>query len=300
MNQVVCFGEVLWDLFPDGKKLGGAPLNVALRMNSWGIKSQIISCVGNDILGEELLASVKSKGIDPKYIQINKSFDTGTVGVCLNEEGSATYKIAHPVGWDKMELISTYEKLVSSSKVFIFGSLIARDQVSKNCLLSLLNKSNYSVFDINLRAPFYSISDIELLMKRADFIKFNNEELHEICIALGCNEKSIENKIEFISSKTGTHTICVTLGKEGAILYRKAIYYRQNGYHAKVVDTVGAGDSFLGTLITNLLRENGIKESLNKACATGALVTQTKGANPIISEEMLVDFMEHSDHSNEK
>ena len=117
---------------------------------------------------------------------------------------------------------------------------------------------------------------------------------------LFCSKKSIENKIEFISSKTGTHTICVTLGKDGAILYREAIYYRQNGYHAKEVDTVGAGDSFLGTLITNLLRENGIKESLNKACATGALVTQTKDANPIISEEMLVDIMERSDHSNVK
>ena len=291
MKQVVCFGEVLWDLFPDEKKLGGAPLNVALRMKSWGIDSQMISSVGNDALGQEIISRIKEQGLDTENIQINKKFDTGIVTVTLDQHGSASYEIKHPVSWDKIELQSEHKKLVSTSDAFVFGSLVARDAVSKNCLLDLLKIAPYTVFDVNLRAPHYSIDDIELYMSLSNFIKFNDEEIEEICNALGYKNNSLKEQVQFIANKTNAHTICVTLGKDGAILFHKGVFHTQKGYPAQVVDTVGAGDSFLGTLLSLLLQEKSPSESLGKACAMGALVAQEKGANPMITETMLSDFM---------
>ena len=269
MKQVVCFGEVLWDLFPDEKKLGGAPLNVALRMKSWGIDSQMISSVGNDALGQEIISRIKEQGLDTKYIQINKKFDTGIVTVTLDQHGSASYEIKHPVSWDKIELQSEHKKLVSTSDAFVFGSLVARDAVSKNCLLDLLKIAPYTVFDVNLRAPHYSIDDIELYMSQSNFIKFNDEEIEEICNALGYKNNSLKEQV----------------------LFHKGTFYTQKCYPAQVIDTVGAGDSFLGTLLSLLLQEKSPDESLGKACAMGALVAQEKGANPMITETMLSDFM---------
>ena len=153
MKQVVCFGEVLWDLFPDEKKLGGALLNVALRMKSWGIYSQLISSVGNDALGQEIISRIKEQGLDTEYIQISEEFDTGIVTVTLDQHGSASYEIKHPVSWDKIELQPKHKKLVSTCDAFVFGSLVARDSVSKNCLLDLLKIAACTVFDVNLRAP---------------------------------------------------------------------------------------------------------------------------------------------------
>ena len=291
MKEVVCFGEVLWDIYSDEKKPGGAPLNVALRMKSFGFNTHMISSVGNDDLGRELLTVLEKKGIDSKHIQISKDFDTGTVGVTLDKNGSASYKINHPVSWDKIELLPEYKKLVSSSNAFIFGSLIARDSVSKKCLIVLLKKSTYKIFDLNLRAPHYSISDLEFYMNQADFIKFNDEEIEEICNAFGSKKNNLEEQVLFISKKTNTSSICVTLGKDGALLLHKGSFYIQKGYAVVVKDTVGAGDSFLGTLISLIINNCDPAEALDKACATGALVCQNIGANPEISETELADFM---------
>lgn len=291
MKQVVCFGEVLWDLFPKGKKMGGAPLNVALRMKSWGINTHMISSVGNDSLGKEILALIDQKGIDTKYIQISDNYNTGTVSVTLDQNGSASYKINHPVSWDKIELVTAYLELVSAADAFVFGSLIARDSVSKKCLLALLEKSTYSVFDLNLRAPHYSIPDLELYMNQADLIKFNDEEIEGVCSALGNKNKNLEEQILFISKKTNTSSICVTLGKDGAVLLHKDTFYKQKGYAAVVKDTVGAGDSFLGALLSLIMSGCEPSEALDKACAIGALVTQKRGANPVISEKELAKFM---------
>jgi len=291
MKKVVCFGEVLWDLFPEEKKLGGAPLNVALRIKSWGMDSQMISSVGNDIQGQEIIAQIKALGLDPKYIQINNKFDTGSVTVTLDQQDSASYEINHPVSWDKIELQPEHKELLYTSDAFVFGSLVARDSVSKKCLIDLLEIAPYPVFDVNLRVPHYSIPDVELFMSQSNFIKFNDEEIEEICVALGMKTKSLKEQIQFIANKTDTPTICVTLGKDGAVLFHEGVFYTQKGYPAQVMDTVGAGDSFLGTLLSLLLQEKTPDESLGKACAMGALVAQEKGANPVITEQMLSNFM---------
>ena len=180
---------------------------------------------------------------------------------------------------------------VSESDVFIFGSLICRDEISRLTLYSLLEKAKYKVFDVNLRTPYYTIEVINELMLKADFIKLNDEELWEISRKLESPYNSFEQNIKFIAEKTNTNQICVTKGAFGAVLYYNDKFYFNSGYFIKVVDTVGAGDSFLATLIVRLLKGKSPQKSLNYACAIGALVAGQEGANPKISEKEIVKFM---------
>jgi len=291
MPKVTCFGEVLWDVFPSHKKIGGAPLNVALRLYSFGMDTNIISRVGNDEIGRDLVQYVKKNGLDTSLIQIDEILDTGCVKVTLDENNSATYKIEQPVAWDNIEESDQALKNVKSSDAFIFGSLASRDEKTKNTLLNLLPNASFKVFDVNLRPPFYTLDLLLELMNKSDFIKCNDEELNEICAALGCNSESIVDQITFLSEHTHTFQICITKGKNGAILLFNGKLYNNNAYPIKVVDTVGAGDSFLATLICNLLKKIQPGEALSIACAIGALVAGKKGANPKISQSETSTFI---------
>jgi fructokinase len=288
---MICFGEVLWDIFPNQKKIGGAPLNVALRLNSLGVKTSIISRVGEDDLGRELLEFIKTQGLDSSEIQLDKNRHTGIVKVLLDKKGSATYTIEHPAAWDKIEISNKTIAKVENCDAFVFGSLVCRDPVSKNTLSGLLKYARFKVFDVNMRPPHFSMDLILHLMFKSDFIKCNDEELSEICSYLKFNSGSIKKQIQFISLKTNTKQICVTKGKEGAILLYSNKIYEQNGYPIKVADTVGAGDSFLAALISELIRKNKPEKALKFACAMGALVANKKGANPKIKSSELKSFI---------
>jgi fructokinase len=291
MPIVTCFGEVLWDIFPDHKKIGGAPFNVALRLNSFGIKTNFISRVGDDKNGKEILEIISQNYIDTSLIQIDKKHKTGCVNVTLDKKGSATYEIEYPVAWDKIELTQIAIDSVKNSDAFVFGSLACRDVVTKNTLVSLMNYAVYKVFDVNLRAPFYSIELLKELMYKADFIKCNDDELIEICNSLGCVEKSIELQVRFLASYTKTRHICITRGAKGALLYYNDHFFVNSGYKVEVADTVGAGDSFLATLIVSLLFEENPQTSLDKACAVGSLVVSRKGANPQINQREINELL---------
>jgi len=294
MSRVTCFGEVLWDVFPGHKKIGGAPLNVALRLQSFDVQTNIISRVGDDEDGKLSLKYINDHGIDIYTIQIDKKHKTGCVNVTLDQNGSASYEIEYPVAWDKIEVSDESIEIVRASDAFIFGSLACRDEVSKSSLLSLLQYARFKVFDVNLRPPFYTMELLLDLMSKADFIKCNDEELIEICNALGSNAKSMEDQIRFLSNYSNTQQICVTKGKDGAVLLYNEQFYTNNGYPVNVSDTVGAGDSFLGTLISKLL--NGIEpnEALSFACAVGALVASMEGANPKLEHSKIADFIKTS------
>ena len=284
MSKIVCFGEVLWDVFPKHKKIGGAPLNVALRLQTFQNEVALISCLGDDKLGNELLLELQKHRISSLYIQKIKAYKTSTVSISLDKNGSASYFINHPCAWDNIQVNDKLNSLVKSSEAFIFGSLIARSNTSRNTLLKLLTFSKFSVFDVNLRPPHYDISSIQVLMNAANFIKFNDDELKEISVNLGCQSASIEQTILFIANKTNTTSIAVTLGSKGAILFLKERFFYCKGYQVEVADTVGSGDSFLATLIDALLKDEDPQLAIDKACAVGALVAKNKGANPMISE----------------
>lgn len=291
-KKIVCFGEVLFDVFPTHRKIGGAPLNVGLRLASLGIDTQIISRIGNDENGKELLAFVKENGTSTASIQVDNHFATGEVQVQLDQKGSATYTINYPVAWDKIEATTEAQKVVAEADALVFGSLVCRDTTSRESLLTLLSCAQYSIFDVNLRAPFYTKELLLDLMQKADFIKFNDDELYEISADLGSPFHSLEQNIHFIAEKTNTQHICVTKGSHGAVLLYNDHFFYNSGYKITVADTVGAGDSFLAGLLSQLLIGIPPQEALNFACALGALVAQEVGANPKISREAIVAFMQ--------
>ncbi|MEO8254208.1 MAG: carbohydrate kinase [Flavobacterium sp.] len=289
--KAVAYGEVLWDIFGSEKKIGGAPLNVALRMKTLGCEVGMISCVGKDDNGEAIINHVKSLGLETDSIIKSEDFPTGLVNVTLNERGSASYEIAYPSAWDKIILNDVAKKLVSEADVLIYGSLVCRDEVSKQSLEELLKMEVYKVFDVNLRKPHYSYEVLEQLMHSANFIKFNDEELLEITSEMHSPFESLEDNMNFIAQKTNVKAMCVTKGKHGAILMWEGQLYKNDGYPIIVSDTVGAGDSFLATLITSLLTAKEPQEAINFACAIGALVAEAPGANPDISPSAIAHLM---------
>ena len=289
--NVVCFGEVLYDVFPTHKKIGGAPLNVALRLASLGINTQIISRIGNDEIGKELLTYIKKNKVDTSLIQIDNQYKTGEVIVLLNEKGSASYTINYPVAWDKIECNPEIENVVKKANAFIYGSLVCRDNTSLETLVELIGYARYKVFDVNLRAPFYKKKVLINLMMQSDFIKFNDEELYEISKFLNSPYHSLKQNILHIAETTNTNRICVTLGSHGAVLYYDGTFYHNSGYEITVADTVGAGDSFLAGLISKLLTQCDPQTAIDYACALGALVAEKEGANPKISNLKIAKFM---------
>jgi fructokinase len=298
--SAVCFGEVLWDIFPTHKKIGGAPLNVGLRMNSMGVETTMISRVGDDENGKNILSFLNDQELTTDLIQITEEYKTGAVHVMINEKGNASYDILYPSAWDKIIETEMMEKVTAEADVFVFGSLACRDEVTRTTLNKLLGKAKYKIFDVNLRAPYYTTDVLNELMLKADFIKLNDEELREISKELGSPYNSFEQNIKFIAEKTNTKQVCVTKGEFGAVLYYNDKFYYNSGFFIKVVDTVGAGDSFLASLIIRLLRGKSPQKSLNYACAIGALVAGQEGANPKISEKVISDYMKIEKKSTKK
>jgi len=291
MPLIICFGEVLWDVFPTHKEIGGAALNVALRLSSLGNDVSMISSVGNDNDGKKLISFIATNNINADEIQINKEFETSQVKVILDKKGSATYNIEFPCAWDNIQLNEELKEFVKKSDAFIFGSLVARNKVSKHTLLELLKVAKYKIFDVNLRPPHYTMDVLSKLMEEANFIKFNDDELLEVCKQLDFYSSDIESNIKFISNTTKTSNICVTLGKEGAILFTNDTFFKNSGYSIQVKDTVGAGDSFLASLISELLSKKLPQEALDFACAVGAIVASSNGANPRIAEKDILQFI---------
>lgn len=289
--KITCFGEVLWDVFPSGAKIGGAPLNVAIRLQSMGVKTSMISCVASDNLGEKIIAHLKTLGINTANIQVQSEYRTGEVQVVLDSSGSATYEIKYPVAWDKIPLTNTMIGSVKASDAFIFGSLVCRDHVSRETLFQLIPHAKYKVLDVNLRQNYYNKELLLELIQRADFIKFNDDELFEIAEMMGSKYNSLEQNLAFLKSKINATSICVTKGRHGALLVHNERYYYNSGYKIAVKDTVGSGDSFLASLLVKLLSRQSPQQALDYACGIGALVAGESGANPSFSDAKINEYI---------
>ncbi|WP_372773877.1 carbohydrate kinase [Mangrovibacterium sp.] len=292
MKNIVCYGEVLWDMLPSGKKLGGAPLNVALRAQSLGNNATVISAIGNDELGHEIIREMKAYAANTGHIQISKNYETSVVLVHLDQEGSATYEIKMPCAWDDIAISAQDIEIVRNSDAFIYGSLIARNSTSRDTLCALLKEAKFKVFDVNLRPPHFSQETLMNLMKQADFIKLNDDEIFLICGNMGFHSQSFEAAIRFLASHTNTNQICVTRGKDGAILFVGDEFIYNRGYKITVADTVGAGDSFLASLISKLLNGSTPQEAIDFASAVGAIVASKEGANPVLAASEIMNMIE--------
>ena len=292
MSKVVSFGEILWDKLPTGKVPGGAPLNFAYRFNSFQNSLSIISKVGDDLLGKELIEFLKKNKLDTEHIQISKIHKTGEVNVSIDKKGIADYDILNPVAWDDIEYNTKIEKLVKNCSIFVFGSLITRNETSRDTLKELLKIAPFKLFDVNLRSPYYNLNLIKELMLSSDFIKFNLEEITEIYSIYNRKKTSLEGMIKIISKKTKTTNICVTMGEKGACYYTNNSFYFQDGFKINVSDTIGAGDSFLANLVEGILNNTKPQEVLKKACAVAAIVASKKGGTSKVSFTEISDLIE--------
>ncbi|WP_026913707.1 carbohydrate kinase family protein [Christiangramia portivictoriae] len=289
--SVICFGEVLWDVLPKGEKIGGAPLNVALRLNSLNVNSTIISKVGNDQYGERLIEYLSENGQN-HIIQKDKEHETGIVDVQIDRAGNASYTIKFPSAWDYIEYTPNLKNKVSRADYFIYGSLVNRNKESRTTLFKLLEVANYKVLDVNLRKPHYDMATLVDLMSYADFIKLNRDELEEVCSYLkGDTTTSVTEMLRLISEYTQTDHICVTQGACGVTLYHNGEFYHNTGFLVKVKDTVGAGDSFLAGYVSQLIQGKRPNMALDFACALAGLVASKAGANSLVSHEEINDLL---------
>lgn len=288
-SNILCFGEILWDLLPEelgGRIAGGAPMNVAYHLNALGIPSNIISRVGNDALGLELKAFLTQKGISTEFVQTDNVLPTGIVDVTLDAKGSPSYKIVQPVAWDNIMLTDDIKKAVSEADALVFGSLICRNEASKHTLFELLDLAKNTVFDVNLRAPFYSKDIIEPLLQKANIVKMNEHEL-DIISKWNSHETDFTEQVREVQERYDIKTLIVSHGSIGAYCYEKKILYFQHAFEIKVQDTIGSGDAFLAAFLSEKMTGKSAKDCLLTACKAGAYVATQTGATPIMSAEIL-------------
>lgn len=280
-QSILCFGEVLWDTFNNDRKPGGAPMNVAMHLKQQGFDALIASSIGIDEPGNELADYLNRNGLDSPLLQRDTKLKTCIVTVKLDDNLQATYTIPSPVSWDNICLTDELKNYAQSASVIVFGSLACRHDKTRNTLVNLLQKTPaLKVFDINLRAPHYTISAIKELSLHANVIKINDEEL-DILTTRQNGSFSIHEKMLSLSELLNCSKICVTRGDKGAIILYDNDFYEHPGYRVQVVDTVGAGDAFLATFIAGLLKENPLNSVLSEACCIGAFVAANRGANPV-------------------
>ena len=279
-NEILCFGEVLWDRLPSGAKPGGAPMNVALHLNAIGLNAAIASRVGNDDEGKKLIAFLNESGVKTDLIQIDSDLKTSEVLVHLDENKNATFEICEPVAWDNILFTSNLEEKARRSGLIIYGSLASRNETTRNTLIKLLDNNAVKLIDVNLRKPYDKKDVLELLLEKTDIVKLNDDELLVFAGWHGIKEKSEKELIEWFVSHYDVEMLCVTKGEKGAVMYYNNTFYEHPGFKVKAVDTVGAGDAFLAGLVASFLQKKNPEEAIAFACATGAFVASKAGATP--------------------
>lgn len=290
-KEIICFGEVLWDMLPSGAKPGGAPLNVAVHLVKNNHIPLLISSVGNDSEGDRLLQFLINSGLSVDAIQKDSTLPTSKVIVQINKKGNADYEICEPVAWDNIQ--TTKEIITASEKadLIIYGSLASRNSTSRNTLIELLDSSEaVRLLDVNLRAPYDNPEWVERLIHLSDFVKLNEDELNRIASWHGKSDK-VTKLTKWLAAYYKCSDVCVTRGENGALFYTNNEIFEHQGFKVNAVDTVGAGDSFLASLIANISKGVSPLKSLENACATGAFVASQYGAVPDYSNSMIEDII---------
>lgn len=279
-SYTVCFGEVLWDIFPAGSRAGGAPFNVAYNLDKMGVEVQMISKIGKDKLGNELLNQIKSWDISTDYIQIDEEKPTGTVIANFDEHGEAHYDIVENVAWDNIQITPEHKELIKNSEAFVFGSLIARSEESRNTLLELVELSKFRVFDVNFRPPFIDFELIKTLLHKAHLVKMNKAELRTIIEFLDEEYIDEDNSIKHIQNYFDLNEIVLTKGSKGARYFVGNENYTFSAVSIEITDTVGSGDSFLAGFLSKRIKGRSPHEIMKQAVSLGAFITSKSGACP--------------------
>ena len=280
---VLCIGEALWDLLPGGKVPGGAPMNVALRLSAFGTPSRLLTRVGRDDAGRELVSYMNGLGLDTRHVQFDDRHPTGYVSVDTRDAHAPRYDIAAPVAWDFIDAAEYLAHRDEPAGVVVYGSLGARHAVARDSQFRLLADASLCIFDVNRRPPWDERGIIERLLGCADWVKLNETELAHIQ-SWHALELAPEDAIRWLREYYELGTVCATLGAGGALLLWEKQLYRQPGFEVEVVDTIGCGDAFLGALLAALLGGGEPALALERACAAGAIVAGHAGGNPELRE----------------
>lgn len=276
----ICFGEILWDMLPDGPQPGGAPLNVAYHMNKLGMPTSILSKVGKDVQGDELIALLDSWGIDKQFLQFDDNYKTGEVIAKMNNGNEVSYDILFPVAWDYIEKNSGLKDKINSSSYIVYGSLASRNETTRESLFELLKTDAIKVFDINLRPPFIGQDLLKALLDKADIVKFNQAEL-EMSQLLFCGSFGNEaSQVRFIMERFNIKEVIITKGESGASYYKSYNAYHSWGSEVKVKDTIGSGDSFLAAFLAGHYLNESPEKILKNAIAMGGFIATKKGGCP--------------------
>ena len=288
-NIVVGMGEALWDILPEGKKIGGAPANFAYHVSQFGLPSCVVSAVGNDSLGKEIVDNLTSKGLNHHINEV--PYPTGTVQVEIDQAGIPQYDIKENVAWDNIPYTASLRELAQNTRAFCFGSLAQRNVVSRETIQSYLDAMPQTddtlvVFDVNLRQGFYSKEILCTSMQRCNILKINDEELVTVSRMFGYPGIDLQDKCWILLGKYNLKMLILTCGINGSYVFTPGHVSFQSTPSVEVADTVGAGDSFTAAFIASLLRGKSVAEAHKVAVETSAFVCTKNGAMPILPPEI--------------
>jgi fructokinase len=281
--MVIGLGELLWDLFPAGKQLGGAPANFAYITSLLGDEGIPASRLGQDALGEEAIRRLGQLGLPTEFIQRDEDHPTGTVKVEVDAAGQPRFEISQSVAWDFLDWTPRWQKLAQQSDAVCFGSLGQRSESSRSTILAFVLASKPSalrVFDVNLRQNFYSKQILSESMKLSHVVKLNQDELPRIMKLFDFEHRRDEDSARHLRSLYDLKLVCVTRGNGGSLLVSADECSEHAGFNVKVQDTVGAGDAFTAALVHGYLRGTALAEINETANRVGAWVASQSGATP--------------------
>lgn len=297
---VVGLGEILWDIFPEGARLGGAPANFAVMAGRLGNRAIVASRLGEDALGFQALQILESMPVATEYLQKDSAYATGTVTVSV-ETGEPEYVIHEPVAWDQLTMSPQWEDLAQRADAVCFGTLAQRNATSRTAIQQFLDKTRPNcvrIFDVNLRPPFWSADVLRESLGRATILKLNAFELPQVLRSTGAcphptdadDEEDILRGTRSLLERYSVQLICVTMGPRGSLLATRSEFHRHPGIAAEVKDTVGAGDAFTAALAHYYLEQAPLPILNEAGNRWGAWVASQSGGMPPLSEETLAEI----------
>lgn len=286
-NIVVGMGEALWDVLPEGKKIGGAPANFAYHVSQFGLESRVVSAIGDDRLGAEITENFTEKRLQQEIAVV--PYPTGTVQVTLDSNGIPCYEIKENVAWDNIPFTPALAELAQHTQAVCFGSLAQRNVVSRSTINQFLDsipddEHSYKIFDINLRQGFYTRDIICDSMSRCNILKINDEELVTISRIFGYPGIDLQDKCWILLSKYNLKMLILTCGVNGSYVFTPGKVSFVETPKVEVADTVGAGDSFTATFISALIKGLSISDAHKMAVRTSAYVCTQNGAMPLLPD----------------
>jgi fructokinase len=287
---MIGLGEVLWDLLPSGKALGGAPANFAYMASVLGDQGIVASRVGNDELGKEARAVMQGLGLSTSYVQLDDQHQTGTAGVHIDSGGQPTFTIKESVSWDFLEWTVAWEELAARADVICYGTLAQRSPTSAatiNGFLRAAPKKTLRMCDVNLRQSFYDRDVLHRSLQHAHIVKLNDQEFLEVSSLLRLGIGSEETLAKRLLDQCALRLVCVTRGARGSLLVSEDKTVDHSGFNVKVADAVGAGDAYTACLAHHYVRGESLEDISESANRFASWVATQVGATPLIHKPQL-------------